>query len=67
MEQLIRELHDRGNQAAPDRIHEIQRQIQRLQRERAAWQIGLDLLRHDEAVMRFHGALTLTIKINADW
>ncbi|KAI1627476.1 armadillo-type protein [Exophiala viscosa] len=67
MEKLIRELHDPGNQAAPDRIHDIQRQIQRLQRERAAWQIGLDLLRHDEAVMRFHGALTLTIKINADW
>ncbi|KAK4937776.1 member of the karyopherin-beta [Elasticomyces elasticus] len=67
MEQLIRELHDPGNQAAPDRVHTIQRQIQLLQREKVAWQIGLDLLRHDEAIIRFYGALTLTIKINADW
>lgn len=67
MEQLIRELHDAGNQASPERVHEIQRHIQRLQREKAAWQVGLDLLRHDEALVRFYGALTLTIKINADW
>ncbi len=67
MEQLIRELNNPDNQAAPERINEIQRQIQRIQREKAAWQIGLDLLQHQEAIIRFYGALTLTIKINADW
>ncbi len=67
MEQLIRELNDPGNQAAPERINEIQRQIQRLQRDKSAWQGGLDLLQHYEAIIRFYGALTLTIKINADW
>lgn len=67
MERLVLELNNPGNQAAPERIYDIQRQIQRLQRERSAWQGGLDLLRHDEAIIRFYGALTLTIKINADW
>ncbi|KAK6365199.1 member of the karyopherin-beta [Exophiala oligosperma] len=67
MERLVLELNDPGNQAAPERIHDIQRQIQRLQRDRSAWQGGLDLLQHDEALLRFYGALTLTIKINADW
>jgi hypothetical protein len=67
MEQLIRELNDPVNQATPERINEIQRQIQRLQRDKSAWQGGLDLLQHGEAIIRFYGALTLTIKINADW
>ncbi|KAJ4671938.1 member of the karyopherin-beta [Exophiala dermatitidis] len=67
MEELVRELNDPSNQSAPERINEIQRQIQRLQREKAAWQLGLDLLQSEEANLRFYGALTLTIKINADW
>ncbi|EXJ79789.1 hypothetical protein A1O3_08073 [Capronia epimyces CBS 606.96] len=67
METLIRQLNDPSNQSAPERINEIQRQIQRLQREKTAWQLGLDLLQNEEAILRFYGALTLTIKINADW
>ncbi|KIX10560.1 uncharacterized protein Z518_01644 [Rhinocladiella mackenziei CBS 650.93] len=67
MEQLIRELNNPNNQSSPERIKEIQRQIQRHQREKTGWQLGLDLLQHDEANIRFYGALTLTIKINADW
>ena len=67
MEQLIGELHNPTNHATPSRINEIQRQIQRLQREKSAWQLGLDLLQHEELIVRFYGALTLTIKINADW
>ncbi|EXJ80406.1 hypothetical protein A1O1_08550 [Capronia coronata CBS 617.96] len=67
MEELIRELNDPSNQSAPERINEIQRQIQRLQREKTAWQLGLDLLQNEDATLRFYGALTLTIKINADW
>jgi hypothetical protein len=67
MEPLIRELYKPSNQASPERVNEIQRQIQRLQREKTAWQAGIDLLQHGEAILRFYGALTLTIKINTDW
>jgi hypothetical protein len=67
MERLIGDLYDPANQSSPERINEIQTQIQRLQREKSAWQLGLDLLHHGEATVRFYGALTLTIKINADW
>ena len=67
MEQLIRELNVPANQGAPQRINEIQKQIQHLQREKSAWQLGLSFLQHNDALIRFYGALTLTIKINADW
>ncbi|KIW98401.1 uncharacterized protein Z519_00061 [Cladophialophora bantiana CBS 173.52] len=67
MEQLIVELHNPSNQSSPERVNEIQKQIQRLQREKSAWQLALNLLHHGEATIRFYGALTLTIKINADW
>lgn len=67
MEALIHELNLPANQGDPQRINEIQKSIQRLQRERTAWQLGIEFLQHDEAVVRFYGALTLTIKINADW
>ncbi|OAP56631.1 hypothetical protein AYL99_08743 [Fonsecaea erecta] len=67
MEQLISELYQPANQASPERINEIQKQIQRYQRDKSAWQLALDLLHHGEATTRFYGALTLTIKINADW
>ncbi|EXJ63187.1 hypothetical protein A1O7_03633 [Cladophialophora yegresii CBS 114405] len=67
MERLIGDLYDPANQSSPQHINVIQTQIQRLQREKSAWQLGLDLLHHGEAIVRFYGALTLTIKINADW
>ena len=67
MEQLIRELNDPKNQGSPHRINEIQKQLQVLQRDESAWQVGLDFLQHQDALIRFYGALTLTIKINADW
>lgn len=67
LEQLIRELNDPRNQGVPDRIYELQKQIQQLQRTPSAWQAGLDLLDHAESQMRFYGALTLTIKVNTDW
>lgn len=67
MEHLIKELNNPANQASSDRIRAIQRHIQQLQREKSAWQTGLDFLSHDDALIRFYGALTLTIKINADW
>lgn len=67
MEQLIAELHNTSGPVLPARVDEIQKQIQGLQRAKSAWQLGLDLLHHAEPIMRFYGALTLTIKINADW
>ena len=67
MEQLIYKLYEPANQSSPECINEIQKQIQRLQREKSAWQLGLDLLQHEDSTVRFYGALTLTIKINADW
>jgi imidazoleglycerol phosphate dehydratase HisB len=66
MEQLIFELTGPANQGSRD-VALIQKQIQQLQREKSAWQLGLDFLQHNESVIRFYGALTLTIKINADW
>ena len=67
MEQLIRDLNNTANQAFPERIKQIQAQLQQLQRERSAWDTGLAFLQHDDAIIRFYGALTLTIKINVDW
>ena len=67
MEPLIKALNDPRNQGAPDQIDRIQRQLQSLQRHPSAWDAGLKLLDHQEAEIRFYGALTLTIKINADW
>ena len=67
MEELIRELNSPVNQSSPERIYELQRQIQQHQRERSGWDKGFDLLRSNDQTFRFYGALTLTIKINADW
>lgn len=67
MEQLIVELYHPANQSSPDRIAEIQREIQHLQRQQTGWQLGLDLLGRDDSTVRFYGAHTLIIKINADW
>ena len=67
MEQLIYELNDPVNQASPLRVNHIQQEIQRLQRDQTAWRMGLDMLRHENAIVRFYGALTLTIKVNVDW
>ncbi|RMD43532.1 hypothetical protein DV735_g1601, partial [Chaetothyriales sp. CBS 134920] len=67
MEQLIHELYSPANQGSKDRIQDIQRQIQQLQRQPSAWQLALDFLQNGDANVRFYGALTLIVKINADW
>lgn len=67
MEQLIRDLNSPHNQGRPDAINTIQRQIQRLQREPAAWQTGLNLLDSQEQLLQFYGALTIGLKVNAYW
>ena len=48
-------------------INRLQREIQGLQRETTAWQTGLDLLNSDVQLLQFYGALTISLKVNADW
>ena len=67
MEQLILDLNSPATQSSPGRIHDLQREIQLLQREKSAWQTGLDFLHNEQEIIRFYGALTLTIKINTHW
>jgi hypothetical protein len=67
MEQLIKQLNNQSNRPSPDEIREIERRIQNLQREFSGWRLGVDLLSNEDPLVRFYGALTLTIKINADW
>jgi imidazoleglycerol phosphate dehydratase HisB len=67
MEGLILQLNDPRNQGSPDQIHSISKQLQILQRQKSSWQRGLDFLQHQNPTIRFYGALTLTVKINADW
>lgn len=67
MEQLIRDLNSPQNRGRPDVIDLIQRQIQNLQRQQSAWQTGLDLLKSNEEILQFYGALTVGLKVNADW
>ena len=67
MEQLIERLNDTSNRPSPDEVREIERSIQSIQRESSGWRVGVDLLASEHPLVRFYGALTLTIKINADW
>jgi hypothetical protein len=67
MEQLIKQLNNQSDRPSPDEIREIERRIQNLQREFSGWRLGVDLLGNEDPLVRFYGALTLTIKINADW
>jgi hypothetical protein len=67
MEQLIKRLHNTSDPPSPSEIQEIEGRIQSLQRESSGWSVGLDLLAHEQPIVRFYGALTLTVKINADW
>lgn len=67
MEHLIQSLNSTANQGKPAVIHELQRQIQQLQAESSAWQGSLDLLDTGDPLLQFYGALTLNIKVHADW
>ena len=67
MEELIEELVDPGSRPTPQRVDQVQREIQRLQREPTGWHLGLALLRKNNSSFRFYGALTLIVKIRTDW
>lgn len=67
MEPLIRSLNSPANQGNPKAVHDIQRQLQRLQREQSAWQTSLNFLDTTDFLLQFYGALTLGQKVSADW
>ena len=67
MEQLIYELYDQSKPLPPNRVSEIEKDIQRYQREPSGWIFGRGLLNGDNPHLRCEGALTLPVKINADW
>ncbi len=67
MEQLIGELITPSPRPSPGRVLEIQKEIQRLQRQPTGWHLGIELLKKSSSQLRFYGALTLTIKIQTDW
>ena len=61
---LVKQLADSANAR---NIHEIEKQIQQIQRNRTGWIIGFYALAQDDPHVRFYGALTLTVKINSQW
>lgn len=67
MEQLIRDLNSPQNQGNPAAVHDLQRQIQQLQQQQEAWQTGILLLNSDDQLLQFYGALTIGLKVGADW
>lgn len=67
MEHLVRSLNSAANQGQPAVIYELQKQIQQLQADSSAWQGSFDLLDTGDSLLQFYGALTLNIKVHADW
>lgn len=63
LERLVKKMHAPGN---PKEISEASATLQVLQRSPQGWEMGDALLSSDDENSRFFGALTFTIKINAD-
>lgn len=64
VEQLIRRLYLPGS---PAEIARIQETLQTLQKSSDGWQLADALLGSNDEKVRFFGALTFTVKLNADW
>ena len=62
--QLIRQLYLPG---PPAKINKIQESLQALQKSPDGWQLADRLLESLDEKARFYGALTFTVKLNADW
>lgn len=62
--QLIQELYLPG---PPQKIDEIQKILQRLQKSQKGWEFAGSLLQSHYQTARFFGALTYIVKINTDW
>jgi len=63
IEQLVRTLYGPGDAR---KIPEIEATLRVLQRSPQGWEMGDALLGSTDENVRFFGALTLTVKVNAD-
>lgn len=63
-QQLVQRLYLPGPSG---QIAQIQETLQKLQRSPEGWQLADALLESNDEHVRFFGALTFTIKLNADW
>lgn len=63
IEGLVKSLYDPGH---AKKISQTEATLRVLQRSPQGWEIGDALLKSDDEQVRFFGALTLTVKLNAD-
>lgn len=63
IEGLVKSLYDPGH---AKKIAQTEATLRVLQRSSQGWEIADALLKSDDEQVRFFGALTLTIKLNAD-
>lgn len=63
IEELVKTLYDPGHAR---KIPETEATLRVLQRSPQGWEIGDALLSSSDENVRFFGALTLTVKVNAD-
>jgi uncharacterized protein YjeT (DUF2065 family) len=63
IEGLVKSLYDPGNAR---KISQNEATLRVLQRSPQGWEIADALLKSDDEQVRFFGALTLTVKLNAD-
>ncbi|KZF19191.1 ARM repeat-containing protein [Xylona heveae TC161] len=64
VEELVKRLYLPGS---PALIVQIQETLQKLQRSPEGWILADKLLESNDEKVRFFGALTFTVKLNADW
>lgn len=63
IEGLVKAFYDPGN---AKKITQTEATLRVLQRSPQGWEIADALLKSDDEQVRFFGALTLTVKLNAD-
>ena len=63
IEGLVKSLYDPGR---GKKISQTEATLRVLQRSPQGWEIADALLKSDDEQVRFFGALTLTVKLNAD-
>ena len=63
IEGLVKSLYDPGR---AKKISQTEATLRVLQRSPQGWEIADALLKSDDEQVRFFGALTLTVKLNAD-
>lgn len=63
IERLVKSIHEPGQ---AKKIAENEATLRVLQRSPQGWEIADALLKSDNEQVRFFGALTLTVKLNAD-